>query len=225
MTTPAANLSSECFQTIGACATRVARLKANGAFAPSPHNVYVSDALIDVSPKRNTTKGDNFVAKDGCGNVRATFQGCDSLDSIDVTVQFLEFEPSMWEMMTGGTVYMSGGKVVGWQDVQAGVACPNGVSLEVWSRAWNVNQQVVDSSTGALVYMRVGYPKIVFTLGDYVLGNDITKFPLTGHAVANAQFALGPYADWPGAINGITAHFADTGFPAASCGYLSRTES
>jgi hypothetical protein len=221
----AANTSSECYTPLGLCRLRAARLKAGGGFYPAPHNVYVSDALIDAQPKRNVTKGDNFTQKDGCGKVRATFQGCDSLDSIDLTLNTITWEPSLFEMLTGGTLYTSGGKVVGYAEPSISVGCPNGVGLELWTRAWNVDQQAVDLTTGDPVWIRVGFAKAVFQPSDYNLGNDITKTPLIGHCTANSQFAHGPYADWPGLIPGISGWFYDNAIPTASCGYLSRTES
>lgn len=225
MATSAANLSTSCLESIGACRVRATRLKSSGAFAAQPNNVYVSDSLVDVTPSRQTTKGDNFQAKDGCGNVRATFQGCDFTNSIDVTINFIEWEPALWEMCTGGTVYMSGGKVVGFEDPLSDAGCVPGVALEIWSRAWDTDQQAVDLTTGNPVWVRVGYGKVVFVLGDYKLANDISQVPLVGHATANSQFGLGPSQDWPASLQAITGWFYDKTIPAASCGYLSYDES
>lgn len=225
MATSAANLNKNCYTPLGACIIRATRLKAGGSYAPRPNNVVVSDAVIDVSAKLNVVKGDNFSQKDGCGNTRVTFQGCDKLDSADLTINFLEFDPQLFEMLTGGSLFVAGGKVVGYQPPTTAAVCPNGVALEMWSPAWDGDQQAVDTVTGLPVYFRLGFPKTTWTVSDMGFGNDITKQPLVGHGVANAQFLTGPYADWPSVVNSVYGWYYDTAIPAASCGYLSRVES
>jgi hypothetical protein len=109
--------------------------------------------------------------------------------------------------------------------------CQNGVALEMWTKAWNSNQQanasLIGGSSSDVLYWRWVFPFVRFQMGNMTLQNDILRIPVTGYAQENDDIpASGPYGDFPSAVSsagGITTAmgwFVEDEIPEAECGYI-----
>lgn len=210
------------------CRTRVSLLDASGAPDAGPDNGYVSNGLISVEFSPQTEEGDEFVLKNGCGEICQSYKGCDKIKRVDTTVNLCQLDAALIGLLTGSTVfvdddeYVTGLKIPGVND-----ACPNGVCIEFWSIAWDGDQQFVYN--GLPAYWLWVVSKFRPAPGDFTLENGVLEFPVVGPGESNSQItADGPFDDWP-------AEVADTGgfdtfgwvlttsIPAASDDYVAVT--
>lgn len=219
MTTPI------CFSSLQAVRMRLAKLTAAGAPMTGANNGYVSDALIDVTVKVEITAGDEFEQKNGSGNICAVFKDCDRIKRLTIDMNLCQLDANLISFLTGADLFTSGGNPIGWQYPSVSAACPNGVALEVWTKAWDSTQQAVPAFTSpSVAYWHWVFPKTAFRLGDVKMDNSIMVVPVSGTGSENTSItANGPYNDWPAAVSGpggvtrVGGVFLDSSIPTASC--------
>lgn len=211
-------------QTLQCVRLRVAKLTAAGAPNVGASNGYVSDSIVDLTVGVELTTGDDFEKKKGDGTLCGAFKDCDRIKRLNLSATFCELDAALLEFLTGADPFTSGGQTVGFQYPSISAACPNGVCLEVWTKAWDGSQQAVPSITSPLAaYHHWVFPRVKMVLGDIKFENAFADIPMTGTSEENSQItANGPFNDWPGfvgAAGGVTrvgGSFYDSNIPAAS---------
>jgi hypothetical protein len=214
-----------CFASLQACALRVARLSAAGAPESGAENGYVSEAIIDLTVAVELTEGDEFEVKNGCGVICATFKDVDRIKRLNLTLNLCQLDFYLIDFLTEGGLIESGGLPVGFEYPSVTAAAQNGVSLEVWTKAWDGTEQAVPAFTSPnAAYNHWVFPKTKWVLGDITMENDLMVVPVTGFGEENSQItANGPFNDWPAAVanhGGITrvgGVFYDDTLPTATC--------
>lgn len=181
--------------SISGSAIRVTRLQANGNLAVGASASYVTKAVISLSMTPEYEDGDEFVQKNAGGEVCVTFKAPDTLKRVSLEIAICNPDPEFTEMVAGGTLLSAGGKSVGWLAPEIGVdANPNGVAVEMWSRA------IVGGKPAATdPYWHWVFPYAVLRQGgDRTIENDILATAFEGWAVGNSGFEDGPAAPlWP----------------------------
>lgn len=212
-----------CFSSVQACRLRVARLDATGKPLAGAKNLYVTDALIEIGIKMIIKSGTRLEQANGCGNDCVIFQDCDRITGVDLQMQLCQLDAELMEMLCGGTLLVSGGNTVGYMVPADNAACSNGVSIEVFSKAWNVDQQAINAAGTSVGYYQFGFPKTTWVPGDFTLSNGVLAVPFTGKGYANAQFDNGPANDWVSyAIDNCMAWQINyAALPASTCGATS----
>lgn len=221
-----------CFAPLQVCAVRVAALTAGGAPDTGAGNGYVSDAIIDATIGIELSEGAEVEQKNGCGAVCQTFKGTDSIKRATLSLNFCVLDLELIWLLTGGDLFTKAGDTFGWQPPQIADPAPNGVCLELWSKAWDGAQQATPASTAsAAAYLHFVFPLFKSQIGEFNLeGENFTVIPVDGFSTENSNVtANGPYDDWPVEIaqgGGITSAFGvflDANLPTADCGFIAVT--
>jgi hypothetical protein len=204
-------MSNACYGSLQACLIRVSKLTTAGApsNAAANTNAYVSDAIVSLQVAVSLQQGDDISQKNGCGALKQSFKDCDKIKNLTLTMNLCELDADLIAFLTEATIFSSGGNTIGWEYPSTASSCPAGVCLEVWTKAWDGNQQAVPAFTSpSAAYWRWVFPRTVWTLGNVQMDNTIMVVPVTGTASENASItANGPHNDWPVAIaqaGGIT---------------------
>lgn len=217
-----------CFASLQVCALRVARLDASGVPSAGASNGYVTDGLITLGVTTELTEGDEFEVKNGCGAICAVFKDCDRVKRLTFDMSLCHLDSELLELLAGGSVFVDGGgDAIGYQYPEVGAsACPNGVALEVWTKAWDNDTQAQPTYVGGNTYFHFVFPRTYWSPGQFTLENGILEVPLTGYGTENANITSnGPYEDWPteiesaGGIYRVGGWFFDGTLPTAACGY------
>jgi hypothetical protein len=203
---------ADCFESVQACMLRAAKLNPNGSPKAGATNLYVSDAVIDVGINMQITKGTKKQVKNGCGAICATLTQDDTIDGADLTLTLCQLDAELIALLTGATVVPEPN--LGLEFPAPGSTLGDGASLEIWSLAWDNDEQAVDGAD--LLYFHWVFPKTKWIIGNTKIDENILQVPLTGQCFANSQFADGPENDLPEDFSWIGV-FKDTEIPAASC--------
>ena len=223
-----------CYASLQVCALRVAALDANGSPDNGAANGYVSDALIEATVSLELEEGDDFTVKNGCGAICQQFRDCDRLKSLSFELQLCHLDAELISLMTGASLItdLSGGgagDAIGLEFPGIDDACPNGVSLELWSKAWDQSSQATPpfAGGGTNVYFHFVFPRTKWTIGELKFENDFMRVPITGIGEENPRITSnGPFDDWNvdvaarGGITNMGGWFLDTTLPTAECGFI-----
>lgn len=212
-----------CLGSARVCALRVARLNSTCYCVAGEDNAVVSSAIVRLQASPEYETGDEFIQKNGCGDIVINIKDADRLKRINLTMELATRDISLLELLTGGTVYAEGEDIVGFARRGVGASAPDPVAMELWTRAVSSSGNcTVDTAA----WWRWTYPKATFTLGDVSHENGIGLIQLTGIAEANPNYGNGCFDDWPTTDDidpTSPEHFVldDDGPPTAGCGYVS----
>jgi hypothetical protein len=222
--------SPHCYGSLQVCALRVAALDASGAPLPGASNGYVSDSLIQASVSLELETGDDFTLKNGCGAICQTFRDCDRIKRAAVDLELCTLDSELIALLIGaGTLFTDTGTgdAIGYELPSSAIDCPDGVSLELWTKAWDGASQAAAPFLGAPSYYHFVFPKVRWQMGDLTMENEIMSIPLTGIADENPGMdADGPFDDWnadiilAGGFTTVGGWFLDDTLPTAACGYI-----
>jgi hypothetical protein len=204
------------------CALRVSRLNNTCSCIAGPENAVVSSAIVRLQASPEYETGDEFIQKNGCGDIVINIKDVDRLKRINLTMELASRDIALLELLTGGTVYTDGADVVGFARRGIGATANDPVAMELWTRAVSSSGNCV---VGTSAWWRWTYPKAVFTLGDVTHENGIGLVQLSGIAEANPNYGNGCFDDWPAADDidpDSPEHFVldEDGPPTAACGYI-----
>lgn len=225
-------MSANCVGSLQVCRLRVAQLTAGGLPDAGVDTGYTSDAIIQANISVELESGDDFVLKNGCGNLCQTFKDADRVKRVNIDMELCQLDSELVGLLVGADTF------VDMSNNTLGAALPsstdtpsNGVALELWTKAWDSNQQanasLIGGSSNDVLYFRWFFPFVRFQLGAMTLQNDILRIPVAGYGQENDDMpSEGPFQDFPTAVDtagGITTAggwFLDDTLPAAQCGYI-----
>lgn len=196
------------------CRLRVAALDVDGVPLPGAGNLYVSKALVRLGWDPEIRAGDDFEQVSGCGEVCVSYQDCDQLKRLNTEMEICTPDPELVELLVGGSTITSGGATIGYAYPDTGVApCPNGVSVEAWSKA------IVDDELAATYpYWRWVFPRTKWRLAAGELANAVKTTSLVGRASQNGNWYNGPANDWPYESGKVLQYARDDDMPAITNG-------
>lgn len=180
--------------SIAGVAIRVSRLNADGTIATGDNASYVMESFISVSFTPEYEEGDEFVQKDANGRVCVSYKAPDTLKRVTLEVAICNPDPEFTEITSGGSILSDDGDVsIGYAAPEIGVdATPNGVALEVWSRAIKNGK-----NAPANPYWHWIFPYVVLRpSGDRVIENGLLANTFEGWGVGNEGFGSGPDGTW-----------------------------
>lgn len=217
--------------SIAGVSMRVSRLTATGAIATGAEASYVTSKFVSVSFTPEFEAGDEFTQKSADGNICATYKAPDTLKRVTLSVAMCEPDPEFTEILAGGKLLTTGTapnvKTVGWSAPTIGTdATPNGVAIEVWSKAIAGGK---NAAGGKFFHWMFPYAQMHFS-GDRVIENGMMASNFEGWAVGNPTFGTSvtamttgkPAAAWSFETNDAVA-FARTDTAAsipAGAGYV-----
>lgn len=206
-------MANECRGSLQLCAIRVSKLDATGLPLVGAGNMIVSDAPLSLEYSFEAEEGADLTVKNGCGTLKHAFRSCDQLKSVSLTLTLTELDAELLAFLTGGTTYISGGTTIGFQVASTDAACPNGVSVEAFTRRWNG-----DAADATRPWWMHGFPKTTWVIGSTTLDESILTVALDGVGLGNNNFYTGPTNAWvaPGLTN-LYGFQAVTALPTVSC--------
>lgn len=200
--------------SISVSTIRITRLSSTGALMTGPSASYVTQGVISVSMTPEYEEGDEFTQKNGSGEVCVTYKAPDTLKRVTLEVAICDPNPEFTEMIAGGVLLTSGGVSMGYAAAEIGKdALPNGVAIEVWSKA------IVSGKPAATnPYWHWIFPYAVLRPGgDRVIENGILATSFEGWAVGNTGFGDGPAAPtWPFSSDRAYAYARTATIPTGS---------
>jgi len=219
-----------CFGSLQVCALRAAKLDASGVPEAGASNGYITDSLIQAGISLELETGDDFTLKNGCGAICQTFRDCDRIKRASVDLELCQLDSELISLLLdSGTLFTDtlSGDAIGFALPGSTVDCPDGVALELWTKAWDGSAQAEAPFLLAPTYFRFVFPKVRFQMGDLTLENDIMRIPLVGIADENPNMPSdGPFDDWnadvdsAGGITTVGGWFMDDTLPTATCGFI-----
>lgn len=201
--------------SIAGAVIRLTRLKADGSLFVGPSGSYVSKQFISLSFTPEYETGDEFTTKAADGTPCVTFKAPDTLKRVTISIAICNPDPEFTEMIAGGTLLTKSGKSVGWALPEVGVdPTPNGVAIEVWSKA------IINGKPAAVnPYWHWILPYTqMHQSGERVIQNDVLATNFEGWGVGNALFGSGPAAPlWEyGATTSPAAYGRTTTIPVGT---------
>src|SRR5690606_22669237 len=149
---------------------------------------------ISVSFTPEYEEGDEFVQKDANGRACVTYKAPDTLKRVTLEVAICNPDPEFPEITSGGTILSDeADQSIGYAAPRVGVdATPNGVALEVWSRAIKNGKNAPTNP-----YWHWIFPYVVLRpSGDRTIENGLLANTFEGWGVGNEGFGTGPGGDW-----------------------------
>ena len=217
---------SVCLGSARVCALRVARLNSACQIVPGANNGVVSTAIVRLQSSPEYVTGDEFIQKNGCGDICLNIKTLDKLKRMTLQLELCTRDMELIELLTGAQLYTDGGEIVGVSRRGVGASDPNPVSLELWTKAIPTGTTGgCQASTGEPEWWRWVYPRASFTLGDVTHENGIGMVMMSGYAEPNTWWGNGPWNDWPAdqlLDENSPEHFVldSVGPPTAQCGYV-----
>lgn len=195
---------------------RVTKLGPTGAPLTGASNAFVTNAFMSMSFTPEYTEGDEIEEKGADGSVCVYFKLPDVLKRVTFELAICSPDPELTEILVGGETLEDGGSVVGWAAPATGVeATPNGVSLELWSRA------IVAGKPAAVnPYWRWVFPYTQMRLtGDRTLENGMMANTFEGWGVGNTYWGDGPQNDWDYTTDSAYQYARAASFPSGINAY------
>jgi len=197
---------------------RITKLNSDGTLAVGASGSYVTKSFISVSLTPEYEAGAEFIQKAADGSVCVTFKQPDTLKRVTLSVAICNPDADFTAMVTGGSLL---GNSDGWAAPSVGVdGNPNGVALEVWSKAI-VNGK--PAATNPYWHWIFPYTKLHIN-GARMIGNDILATAFDGWGIGNSGFGGGPATPaWPYMADRAYAYARTDTIPAA-IGYQAVTQ-
>lgn len=186
---------------------------------------------VDAQP--NVDEGQEFGRRAANGQRCWYLRDCDRLKQWDLTLTLLTWDWELLELMTSGTLVLGSsasdwvGDVVGIETPGPDAECPDGASLEIYTKALPAGSGGICSEAGAgfPTYARVLFPFTRMRFGQITLDDnaDGILVNITGFALPNPNWGTGPANNWEGegGVSGDTAMAIvfSNDLPSSTCGY------
>lgn len=214
-------MAEDCAGSLQVCAMRLARLDTDGTPLVGADNLLVTNDFSTVNYAFEMSEGEDFEQKNACGDISVAFKEQDRIKRMTLGATFTKKQPEVHQFLFGGTLIEDAGDVIGYIPPGTGEnPNPNGVSVEVWTKA------IVDGAQAAeLPWWWFVFPRTKWVPGDAALGNEVHQSPFTGFTEQNSNWGDGPANDW---TYDDPTHFAfvrSDDIPTPTCGLLPLTGS
>lgn len=179
--------------SVQATGLRISKLDPAGAPIVGATNAYTTKAFTRFSWTPEYEEGEEIKTVAADGTVCVYYKMPDTIKQVNMELEICNPQPEIHEMLGGGTLLTDAGDNVGWSAPLTGtVPNPNGVGIEVWSRA------IVGGRPAAVnPFWRWVMPYVQTKLdGDRTLENGALASVFTGIGLGNAEFGDGPANDW-----------------------------
>lgn len=175
-------------------AVRVTNLNEDGSLKTGDRDSIVTSAFVRVSFTPEFEEGDEITEKSANGRLCVSYKAPDTLKRVTFEVAICEPDPELTWALSGGTTLLDAdGLAAGWTSPSVfEEAVPDGVAIEVWSRA------VQNGKTAASnPYYHWIFPYVKTRIsGDRVIENGMLATTFQGWGVGNAGFGVGPDGRW-----------------------------
>lgn len=182
-------MATRCFAPLQGQVVRITELTCG---TPVTGNaVAVSEGIITVAFEADIEDGDEFVQKNAAGQLCINKKSPDALKRFNLTIDWCNVDPTLFDIIMNVSTELSGTDVVGWRD-EIG-ANTREWALELWTGLSDVDD--CDAGSGEWGYILI--PRITGSMyGDYSVGNEVVNFQTTGYTLGQPStggWGFGPY--------------------------------
>jgi hypothetical protein len=172
---------------------RVAKLDATGATPAAASSMYVTDAIVLFTWAPDVFTGLDLTQRKGNGDLCINKQTADTVRRYTCSLQICSPDPELEQLLQGGVVLTSAGATVGYGAPKLGLdPTPNGVSIEIWSQAWDGAHVAATNP-----FFWWAFPRIELKRrGSTTLESGITANTFEGFMYENPNWGNGPANDW-----------------------------
>lgn len=194
-------------------AIRVSALDSTGHPA-SGLPLYVTDALIKFDFNSEISTGPEVEDRNAGGALAVTYKQPDVVKRLTCALEIVNPDPELEVILTGGVTFVSGANIVGMQAPPVMTeGNPNGVGIEIWTRAIKNGIQVSDYPWFRWIFPMVKLHKSTRTIDV----NRLTS-PFDGMGLENPNFGTGPAHDIVYDTSRTWQVYRDTTKPASAIG-------
>lgn len=217
-------MANTCPTVLKFCVVRATRLdEVTGEVVGGADGGYVSNGVISLEMSAEIDEGSESTMKNGCGAILASNRNPDRFKRWNLTLTMGQFEPGLFEILTGNTVVMDGGDIVGIKgvDQQDPDFTESLAAIEGWGFA-----QEGDAPDPIRPYIYLVIPATFWQIGDWTFQEELMEMPLTGFSRTNSSWGSGPYGDDTGLSELVSTWMiaaVDQAPPTADCGYIAVT--
>ena len=212
-------MTAVCPSVVKFCTVRATRLDpVTGGVVGGSDNYVVTNGAITLQMTPDIETGTESTLKNGCGDILASSKTPDRLKRWNLVLSMGQFEPALFEILTGDTVLLDGSDPVGiiGRDQFADDFTESLAAFEGWAQAFEGDAPDPDRP-----YFYVFFAASTWGIGDTTFGEEFATLPLNGFSRTNATWSTGPYDD-----TGITTPIStwalsqvDQPPPDPFCGY------
>ena len=179
--------TTTCFTPVRLKVVRVTELDECGD-VPEDAEYVVSAGAITLKLAAVVESGDEFIQKNGNGDLCVNERSPDALKRVDVEIEWCNVDPDLVTLITGFPQVVDGeGLVVGFR-AQTGTFDTN-FAVEGWT---GLSGDQCGASGRCYGYMLIPYLTGA-TFGDITLENGAATFTTKGYTESNAGWGVGPY--------------------------------
>jgi hypothetical protein len=208
--------------SISGSVIRVTRLNADGSTAQGASASFVTRAFISVKITPEYEAGMDITTKLADGTIGIAYKTANTLKRVNVTLGIENPDPELTELISGGVIL---GASQGYAAPNIGEnATPNGVAIEVWSKA------ILNGRPAAVnPYWHWLLPYTVMQgTGDKTIAEGVLGTEFAGWGVGNPLFGLGSgnTPTWPWITDRASAYARTASIPtipAGGSGYVATT--
>lgn len=180
--------------SVNGFAIRITSLNADGTKVTGASASYTTRSFIQFTITPEYEAGADNVQKGADGQSCVIYQTPDTLKRVNLSLAICDPDPEFTQKISGGDLYTATGQSKGWAAPAVGVdPTPNGVAIEVWSRA--VKNGV---STSTDPYWHWLVPKAFLRqTGDRVIQEGVLATEFSGYGQGNSSFVSPAAPLWP----------------------------
>jgi hypothetical protein len=213
-------MASDHASSVQAVALRATKLNADGTPVVGENNSYVTNAFARIGFTPEYDEGEEIQERAADGTLCTYYKADDVLKRVAMEVAVCKPEPEIYELLAGGTLLQETTEIVGWASPGIGeIATPNGIALEVWSKA------IVGGKLASVnPYFHYVFPIVKLRPdGERALENGIMANVFNGFAFENPAFGDGPTGDWPYSVESAYQWARRPSAPTGIQGYVEVT--
>lgn len=171
---------------------RLTKLNADGSPLVGATSQIVSSALVRFAFTPTYSEGQEVEQKNGADELCLYYKAPRSVKAIQTALQICTPDPQIEQLLAGGEVLVDGADIIGYAAPEVGAnPTPNGVSVEVWTRAIIGGAQASD-----LPWIQWVFPRQRFSQDERAMENAPQIPAYTGQGEGNGGWGTGPMDDW-----------------------------
>lgn len=206
--------------SIHALLAKFTALDAAGAPMSGPDNVFWTDSLIKVGLGLTLNEPDAVRQPKGDGGTCMVYQAPKTIDALEVSeFSFCTPDPRNTEFLAGGEIILGtgarAGQAIGYAAPKVGQAAkPNGVAVELWSRA------IVGAAQVGFFHWLFPRLSLVQSGDGFTIGGEDPLTPtFNGTGAENVNFGGGADGDWLYTSDRVFQWVEEQELPAFAPGY------
>lgn len=185
-------MSSICFSSIRGLVTRATRVDNCGNPVSGADGLATSCGFTTIGLTAQIDDGEDIEVRNAAGTLLINEPGIRSLTRYDVSIDFAQVDPELFELLAGtGVLADYAGDSVGFE-VGEEIRVDGGFALEIWTGI-SGEDVCTGPSGGRWLYWLLPFVTSAVIGGDITIENGPVNFNVSARTKKNANWGMGPY--------------------------------